>query len=71
MNALLGIVGVRQNLEKGKPLPPGIAKRSLPPRCVDLLPHHQDYDWMMAGLDLVLISKADKMVREIYRDAFK
>lgn len=63
--------GIRKNLARGKPLPPGIAKRSLPTSFAKQLPAHADYEWQMAGTDLVLISKADKVVREIAKDVFK
>ena len=63
--------GIRKNLARGKPLPPGIAKRSLPSPFVKQLPAHKGYEWQMAGTDLVLISTADKVVREIARDVFK
>ena len=63
--------GIRKNLARGKPLPPGIAKRSLPSPFVKQLPAHKGYEWQMAGTDLVLISTADKVVREIAKDVFK
>lgn len=63
--------GIVRNLARGKPLPPGIAQRGLPSHYLRKLPLDEGYDWVMAGLDLVLVSKADKLVREIYRDVFK
>lgn len=63
--------GVRKNLARGKPLPPGIAKRNLPTSFVKQLPGHQGYEWRMAGTDLVLISTADNVVREIAEDVFE
>jgi len=63
--------GVRKNLARGKPLPPGIAKRSLPTPFVKQLPGHQGYEWRMAGTDLVLISIADNVVREIAEGVFE
>ena len=63
--------GIRKNLARGKPLPPGIAKQNLSGPFIGKLPSHTDYDWQMAGTDLVLISKSDKIVREIVRDVFK
>lgn len=63
--------GIRKNLARGKPLPPGIAKRDLSGPFIGKLPSNPDYIWQMAGTDLVLTSKADKVVREIVRDVFK
>ena len=63
--------GIRKNLARGKPLPPGIAKRDMPDSFLTRLPSHDDYEWHMAGVDLVLILKADKLVQEIVRDVFK
>ena len=63
--------GIRKNLARGKPLPPGIAKRDLSGAFIGKLPSSPDYTWQMAGTDLVLLSKSDKIVREIVRDVFK
>ena len=63
--------GIRKNLARGKPLPPGIAKRDLSSPFMSKLPTHPDYSWQMAGTDLVLVSKSDKVVRELVRDVFK
>jgi len=63
--------GIVKNLARGKPLPPGIAKRGLPSHYAKRLPHGDGYEWWMAGLDLILVSSADKLVREIYRDVFR
>ena len=62
--------GIRKNLARGKPLPPGLAKRDLSGPFLGKLPSHTDYTWQMAGTDLVLLSKSDKIVREIVRDVF-
>jgi len=63
--------GIRKNLARGKPLPPGIAKREMPKSFVSQLPKHEDYEWSIAGTDLVLLSKSDKLVKEIAKDIFK
>lgn len=62
--------GIRKNLARGKPLPPGITKQSLPAPFVKQLPGHAGYEWRMAGTDLLLISTADMIVREIVKDVF-
>lgn len=63
--------GIRKNLARGKRLPPGIAKRNMPETFLKKLPVHDDYEWHMAGTDLVLLSKNDKVVKEIAKDVFK
>lgn len=63
--------GMRKNLGRGKPIPPGIAKRSFPPTFVKKLPAHDDYEWHMAGTDLLLVAKFDRLVVEIAVDVFK
>jgi hypothetical protein len=63
--------GIRKNLARGKPLPPGIAKRSMPDSFLKKLPRHDDYEWRMAGADLVLIARSDNVVVEIAADIFK
>ncbi len=47
--------GIRMNLARGKPLPPGIAKK-LDPRLRDRLPYYEGYEWKQVGRDVVLAS---------------
>ncbi len=63
--------GIRKNLARGKPLPPGIAKREMPASFLKKLPAHDDYEWHMAGVDLVLTARVDGLVKEVVRDVFK
>ncbi len=63
--------GIRKNLARGKPLPPGIAKRTMPAPFLKRLPAHDDYQWHMAGTDLVLTARSDNLVVEIAADIFK
>lgn len=46
--------GIRMNLKRGKPLPPGIA-RNFDPRLRERLPHYQGYEWRGVGPDAVLV----------------
>lgn len=60
--------GVRKNLAKGKPLPPGIAKKSVPTAMVAELPQHPGYEWQVVGTDMVLVSIATAVITDILID---
>ena len=62
--------GIRKNLARGKPLPPGIAKKRVPDSLLGRLPRHSGYEWRMAGSDLVLVSVATAVVADILYDVF-
>lgn len=61
--------GVRMNLERGKPLPPGIA-RQLDERILRDLPHYDGYVWRRVGPDVILVDTANAIIYEILRDIF-
>lgn len=56
--------GIRKNLARGKPLPPGIAKR-FDNRLLGKLPHYEGYEWRQVGSDMVLVALATGLVYEI------
>lgn len=56
--------GIQKNLARGKPLPPGIAKK-LDGRLVNHLPHYEGYDWVRAGADLILVTAATGIIYEV------
>lgn len=56
--------GIRQNLARGKPLPPGIAQR-FDNRLVGKLPHYEGYEWRQVGTDMVLVALTTGLVYEI------
>lgn len=56
--------GIRKNLARGKPLPPGIAKR-FDGRLLGQLPHYEGYEWRQAGTDVVLVALATGLIYEI------
>lgn len=62
--------GIRKHLAKGKPLPPGIAKKSAPQAMIAALPQHQGYEWQMAGTDLILVSIATAVIADVLVDVF-
>ncbi|MBW6338359.1 RcnB family protein, partial [Pseudomonas aeruginosa] len=49
---------------RGKPLPPGIAKK-LDGRLLGRLPHYDGYEWMQAGTDLLLVAVATGLIYEV------
>lgn len=61
--------GIRKNLARGKPIPPGIAKQ-IDPRLNQRLPHYDGYDWRQAGEDAVLISVTTGIIEAIISNAF-
>lgn len=61
--------GVRKNLARGKPLPPGIAMK-LDQRLVDRLPHYSGYEWRQVGRDLLLIA-AGGIIYEILENVLE
>jgi hypothetical protein len=62
--------GIAKNLARGKPLPPGIAKRYLPPGLVGRLPPRPGYEWVAVGRDVALVAIATGIVADILKDAF-
>ncbi|MBA2778970.1 anti-virulence regulator CigR family protein [Billgrantia kenyensis] len=61
--------GIRMNLERGKPLPPGIAKQ-LDERILRDLPRYDGYEWRRVGPDVILVEAANAIIYEILRDIF-
>src|SRR3546814_12845124 len=41
--------GIRKNLARGKPLPPGIATKMVPGSLLGRLPRHPGYEWRIDG----------------------
>lgn len=62
--------GIRKNLARGKPLPPGIAKKQVPQDLLLRLPVHPGYEWRVAGTDLLLVTVGTMIVHEILKDVF-
>lgn len=62
--------GIQRQITRGKPLPPGIAKRfdkSLGAQ----LPSYPGYEWEYVGTDVVLIEAATRVVVDILVDALR
>jgi hypothetical protein len=62
--------GIRKNLERGKPLPPGIAKKLVPAPVLARLPVHPGYTWYSVGSDLVLVAAATMVVADVLDGVF-
>lgn len=60
--------GIRKNLARGKPLPPGLAKKSVPAAMMAELPQHQGYEWQVVGTDMVLVSIATAVITDVLID---
>ncbi|WEL53637.1 anti-virulence regulator CigR family protein [Pseudomonas kermanshahensis] len=61
--------GIQKNLARGKPLPPGIAKK-LDGRLLGQLPHYEGYEWLQAGVDLILVAVSTGIIYEVVNGAF-
>lgn len=62
--------GIRKNLQRGKPLPPGIARHWLDGRLERELPRYPGHEWVRVGSDLVLVSVATRLINEVLYDIF-
>lgn len=62
--------GIRKNLARGKPLPPGIAKKAIPNSLRGRLPRHEGYEWIRVGSDLILVAAATNLIADILYDIF-
>lgn len=57
--------GIRKNLARGKPLPPGIAKQVLPSTLEGMLPIREGYRRVAVGADIILIEIATGLIVDI------
>lgn len=62
--------GIRMNLERGKPLPPGIA-RNFDERVRRDLPDYEGYEWRRVGTDAVLVDLTDDIIHEVIHDILR
>ncbi|MDX1393476.1 MAG: anti-virulence regulator CigR family protein [Gemmatimonadota bacterium] len=63
--------GIRRNLARGKPLPPGIAKKNAPPALVSTLSIPTGYEIVEVGLDVFLVETATAIVHDILMDVIR
>ncbi|AHE99057.1 anti-virulence regulator CigR family protein [Thioalkalivibrio paradoxus] len=62
--------GIRMNLARGKPLPPGLAKRVGDPLARDL-PSYPGYHWYLAGNDALLVDAYTRVIVDVIDRVFR
>lgn len=62
--------GIRKKLARGKPLPPGIAKR-FPDGLRGQLPHRPGYDYRVVGADVALVEMATGVIVDVVKDILR
>ncbi len=60
--------GIAKNLARGKPLPPGIAKRHMPQDLLGRLKPRPGYEWQAVDADIVLVEIATRVIVDILKD---
>jgi hypothetical protein len=63
--------GIRRNLARGKPLPPGIAKKMVPPDLASRVHVREGYALVEVGLDVFLVEVATNVVHDILMDVIR
>lgn len=63
--------GIRKRLERGKPLPPGIAKRAAPPGLRAAVPLPEGYEIVEVGLDVLLVEVATSLIHDVLMDVVR
>ena len=70
LNAVQGWLGGNPGFH-AQPLPPGIAKRAVPPDLLVMLPRRRGYEYVMVGTSLVLVAIATGVVTSVLADALR
>ena len=63
--------GIRRNLARGKPLPPGIAKKSAPPELTSHVHLRDGYELVEVGVDVFLVEVATNVVHDVLMDVIR
>ena len=63
--------GIRRNLERGKALPPGIAKKSAPPELQSGLNLPSGFELVEVGLDVFLVEVATGIIHDVLMDVIR
>jgi len=63
--------GIRRNLTRGKPLPPGIAKRTAPLELLSAVSLPRGYRVVEVGLDVFIVEVATEIVHDILMDVIR
>lgn len=60
--------GIRRNLARGKPLPPGIAKKTAPAELRSRITVPEGYELVEVGLDVLLVEVATSVIHDVLMD---
>ncbi len=61
--------GIAKNLQRGKPMPPGIAKQHFPVGLIDLLPPApRGYERVIVGGKIILVEVATQIIHDVLVD---
>lgn len=63
--------GIRRNLARGKKLPPGIAKKALPPALDGQVSAPEGYETIQVGLDVLLVEAATGIIHDVLMDVVR
>lgn len=63
--------GIRKRLERGKPLPPGIAKQVAPAELRSRVPVPDGYQLVEVGLDVLLVEVATNVIHDVLMDVIR
>ena len=63
--------GIRRNLERGKPLPPGIAKRTPPSDLQSRVRIPERFEIVEVGLDVFLVEVATGLIHDALMDVMR
>jgi len=62
--------GIAKNLQRGKPLPPGIAKQHFPVGLIDMLPPApRGYERLIVGGKIILVEIATQIIHDVLVEA--
>lgn len=62
--------GIAKNLARGKPLPPGIAKRGMPAGLAGKLPSYPGHEVIIVDRDVILVNAATQIIVDILTRVF-
>ena len=63
--------GIRKNLVRGKPMPPGIAKKSPPPELRVALAVPQEFEVVEVGWDVLIVEVATGIIHDVLMDVIR
>lgn len=63
--------GIQKNMARGKPIPPGLAKKEVPEKMLERLPRHEGCEWRIYGADLVLVTIKTSLISDVLVGVFR